>query len=286
MRFLGRDGHGGRAPAAWSTICSRGADWRMRWSGSSPGSSRGIAWRATTGRCRCGAPTRSRKLRGLCEKAGLFDVASLRLRAALRACARSGSSGDARPTSSSSARGRRAAPPPSCWPSAAGRCCSWTKPRFPGRRSAASTSRPRAPALLDRLGVLKDVDAAGAQPLRGMRIVAPDGTALEGVVSHGGPVARLSGPRDWPSPAKSSTGSCWSARGRLPVEVRERHRVTGLLSEGGSGHRRHRRGRGGPALRDPRPARHRRRRPCLGGGATRSGSCARIGCSGWRSSRT
>src|SRR5262249_19926209 len=39
---------------------------------------------------------------------------------------------------------------------------------------------PEGSRILDRLGVLKAVEAAGARPLRGMRIVAPDGTALVG----------------------------------------------------------------------------------------------------------
>ena len=37
---------------------------------------------------------------------------------------------------------------------------------------------PEASRVLDRLGVLKTVDAAGAVPLYGMRITAPDGTPL------------------------------------------------------------------------------------------------------------
>lgn len=39
---------------------------------------------------------------------------------------------------------------------------------------------PEAGRLLDRLGVLKTVDAAGAAPLAGMRITAPDGTTVVG----------------------------------------------------------------------------------------------------------
>jgi flavin-dependent dehydrogenase len=39
---------------------------------------------------------------------------------------------------------------------------------------------PEAGRVLDRLGVLKAVDAAGATPLGGMRIVAPDGTTIVG----------------------------------------------------------------------------------------------------------
>jgi 2-polyprenyl-6-methoxyphenol hydroxylase-like FAD-dependent oxidoreductase len=39
---------------------------------------------------------------------------------------------------------------------------------------------PEAGRLLDRLGVLKAVDAAGAASLGGMRITAPDGTTVVG----------------------------------------------------------------------------------------------------------
>jgi flavin-dependent dehydrogenase len=39
---------------------------------------------------------------------------------------------------------------------------------------------PEAARVLDRLGVLKTLDAAGAAPLAGMRITAPDGTVLVG----------------------------------------------------------------------------------------------------------
>jgi geranylgeranyl reductase family protein len=39
---------------------------------------------------------------------------------------------------------------------------------------------PEAARVLDRLGVLKAVDAAGAAPLAGMRITAPDGTVVTG----------------------------------------------------------------------------------------------------------
>ena len=39
---------------------------------------------------------------------------------------------------------------------------------------------PEAGRVLDRLGVLKAVDAAGAAAIHGMRITAPDGTAITG----------------------------------------------------------------------------------------------------------
>ena len=54
------------------------------------------------------------------------------------------------------------------------------KAAFPRQKICGEYLSPEAARVLDRLGVLKDVDAEGAQPLRGMRIVAPDGTVLEG----------------------------------------------------------------------------------------------------------
>ncbi len=85
---------------------------------------------------------------------------------------------------------------------------------------------------MDRLGVLKAVDAAGAQPLHGMRIVAPDGTVLDGAYPTSGP---WRGYRDHALAIRREVfDRILLERARaLPVEVRERHRVTGLIVEGG-----------------------------------------------------
>lgn len=53
--------------------------------------------------------------------------------------------------------------------------------RFPRDRICGEYLSPEAGRVLDRLGVLKTLDAAGAVPLAGMRITAPDGTRLQGV---------------------------------------------------------------------------------------------------------
>ena len=89
---------------------------------------------------------------------------------------------------------------------------------------------PQAARLLDRLGVLKDVDAAGAPPLRGMRLVAPDGTALCGAYPTAGP---WRGYRDHAMaiPREVLDRILLERARSLPVEVRERHRVTGLIIE-------------------------------------------------------
>ena len=76
--------------------------------------------------------------------------------------------------------------------------------------------------------MLKAVDQAGAQPLHGMKIVAPDGTVLEGSYPTTG---RWRGYRDhalaFPREALDRI-LVDRARG-LPIDVRERHRATGLV---------------------------------------------------------
>jgi 2-polyprenyl-6-methoxyphenol hydroxylase-like FAD-dependent oxidoreductase len=106
------------------------------------------------------------------------------------------------------------------------------KAAFPRPKICGEYLSPEAARVLDRLGVLKAVDAAGAQPLRGMRIVAPDGTALDGVYPTGGP---RRGYRDHALAIRREIlDRILLERARaLPVDVRERHRATGLLVEGG-----------------------------------------------------
>lgn len=52
--------------------------------------------------------------------------------------------------------------------------------RFPRPKLCGEYVSPEGTRLLDRLGVLKAVDAAGASPLAGMRITGPDGTVVTG----------------------------------------------------------------------------------------------------------
>jgi geranylgeranyl reductase family protein len=106
------------------------------------------------------------------------------------------------------------------------------KAAFPRPKICGEYLSPEAARVLDRLGVLKAVDAAGAQPLRGMRIVAPDGTALDGAYPTDGP---RRGYRDHALAIRREVfDRILLERARaLPVDVRERHRATGLLVEGG-----------------------------------------------------
>lgn len=102
------------------------------------------------------------------------------------------------------------------------------KAAFPRPKVCGEYLSPEAARVLDRLAVLKSVDQAGAQPLRGMKIVAPDGTALEGQYPTSG---RWRGYRDHALAVPREVLDhilVDRARG-LPVDVRERHRVTGLL---------------------------------------------------------
>ncbi|HET7875563.1 MAG TPA: NAD(P)/FAD-dependent oxidoreductase [Methylomirabilota bacterium] len=102
------------------------------------------------------------------------------------------------------------------------------KARFPRPKICGEYLSPEASRVLDRLGVLKEVDTAGAQPLRGMRIIAPDGTRLEGRYPQAGP---WRGYRDHAlAVQRESFDRILLERARsLPVDVRERHRVTELV---------------------------------------------------------
>jgi len=106
------------------------------------------------------------------------------------------------------------------------------KAAFPRPKICGEYLSPEAARVLDRLGVLKAVDAAGAQPLSGMRIIAPDGTVLDGTYPTSGP---WRGYRDHALAIRREVfDRILLERARaLPVDVRERHRVIGLLMEGG-----------------------------------------------------
>ena len=102
---------------------------------------------------------------------------------------------------------------------------------FPRPKLCGEYLSPESARILDRLGVLKAIDAAGATPIGGMRITAPDGTVLEaryraidGRQPYRGHAMALS---------RSVLDSILVDRLRaLPVEFRENVRVTDLVIEG------------------------------------------------------
>ncbi|HEY7363554.1 MAG TPA: NAD(P)/FAD-dependent oxidoreductase [Methylomirabilota bacterium] len=103
--------------------------------------------------------------------------------------------------------------------------------RFPRPKLCGEYLSPEATRLLDRLGVLKAVDAAGAAPLRGMRITAPDGTVVGGRYR---PVGSWRPYRDHAlGVSRATLDAVLVDRLRsLPVDFREQTRVTELRWEG------------------------------------------------------
>ncbi|MBI2524374.1 MAG: NAD(P)/FAD-dependent oxidoreductase [Candidatus Rokubacteria bacterium] len=105
------------------------------------------------------------------------------------------------------------------------------KATFPRPKVCGEYLSPEASRILDRLGVLKDVDAAPAQMLPGMRIIAPDGTRLDGEYRAAGPW-RAYRQHALALPREKLDAILLNRARSFPVEVGERRRVTGLLVEG------------------------------------------------------
>jgi menaquinone-9 beta-reductase len=91
---------------------------------------------------------------------------------------------------------------------------------------------PEAGRVLDRLGVLKTVESAGAVALSGMRITAPDGTTL---VGRYGAVGRFRPYREHAIGVSRATldGALLERLRGLPVDLREGVRVSDVVVERG-----------------------------------------------------
>lgn len=102
---------------------------------------------------------------------------------------------------------------------------------FPRAKICGEYLSPEGARVLDRLGVLKTVDDAGAVPLRGMRITAPDGTVLE--ARYGRQGAWRPYREHATALSRSTLDAILVDRLRtLPVELREDVRVTDLAIDG------------------------------------------------------
>ena len=103
--------------------------------------------------------------------------------------------------------------------------------RFPRPKICGEYLSPEAPRVLDRLGVLKAVDAV-AVPLAGMRITAPDGTVLTGAYRALGPW-RPYREHALGLPRATLDALLVDRLRALPVDLREEVRVTDVLVEDG-----------------------------------------------------
>ena len=102
---------------------------------------------------------------------------------------------------------------------------------FPRPKMCGEYLSPETARILDRLGVLSDVDRAGAVPLRGMTIIGPDGVRIAGTYPTSG---RWRGYRDHALALSRATfdGILVDRLRATRADVRERHRVTDLVMDG------------------------------------------------------
>ena len=102
---------------------------------------------------------------------------------------------------------------------------------FPRPKLCGEYLSPEAARILDRLGVLKALDVAGAMPLAGMRITAPDGTVVTGRYRAVGGFRPY---RDHALavPRETLDGLLAERLRALPVDFRERVRVTDVMVDG------------------------------------------------------
>jgi menaquinone-9 beta-reductase len=103
--------------------------------------------------------------------------------------------------------------------------------RFPRDKICGEYLSPEGGRILDRLGVLAGVEAKGARPLRGMRILGPDGTQLVGDYPPDGarPGDR---PRALAVRRRILDAALVERAQEVGISVREGMRVVDLLREG------------------------------------------------------
>ena len=101
---------------------------------------------------------------------------------------------------------------------------------FPRPKLCGEYLSPEAARVLDRLGVLKSLDVAGAVPLAGMRITAPDGTIVTGRYRRIGPW-RPYREHALAVPRETLDGLLADRLRALPIDFRERVRVTDVMVE-------------------------------------------------------
>ncbi len=102
---------------------------------------------------------------------------------------------------------------------------------FPRPKICGEYLSPEASRVLDRLAVLKPIEDAGAVPLRGMAITAPDGTRLAGTYPTTGP---WRGYRDHALaiPRLVLDRILTDRLRETAADFQERRRVTGVILEG------------------------------------------------------
>ena len=117
---------------------------------------------------------------------------------------------------------------------------------FPREKACSEYMSPEAVRLLARLGVVGELEAAGAVPLQGTTVVAPHGSRLTGRFA-------LSGATDFRSaglsvPRRVLDAQLMQAARSAGAEIREGVTVEGLLYEEGAV--------GGAVVRDAEGLRH------------------------------
>ena len=103
---------------------------------------------------------------------------------------------------------------------------------FPRPKLCGEYLSPEAARVFDRLGVLKALDAAGATPVAGMRITAPNGTVLTARYAPVGPW-RPYREHAMAVPREVLDTLLVERLRALPIDFRERVRVTDVVMENG-----------------------------------------------------